>query len=83
VPYKAVHVPLQVYHRSFQALADSSASVSCISPATFYVLRRRCQDVCLVPSDKLFHTYDGKEPRCMGTTVLPITLGTLTVKVKL
>jgi Reverse transcriptase (RNA-dependent DNA polymerase) len=37
----------------------------------------------LVSSEKLFHTYDGKQSRCMGTPVLPITLGTLTVKVKL
>jgi hypothetical protein len=39
--------------------------------------------VFLVPSDKLFHTYDGKQSLCMGTTVLPVMLGTLTVKVKL
>jgi gag-polyprotein putative aspartyl protease len=83
VPHKAVHVPLQVYHRSFQALADSGASVSCISAVTFDVLRRRCRDVSLVLSDKLLHTYDGKQSRCMGTTILPVTLGTLTVKVKL
>jgi Reverse transcriptase (RNA-dependent DNA polymerase) len=83
VPHKAVHVPLQVYHRSFQALADSGASVSCISAVTFAVLRRRCRDIFLVPSDKLFHTYDGKQSRCMGTTVLSLTRGTLTVKVKL
>jgi hypothetical protein len=83
VPHKADHVPLQFYHRSFQAVADSVASVSCICAVTFGELRRRCQDVFLVPSDKLFHTYDGKQSRCMGTTVLPVTLGTLTVKVKL
>jgi hypothetical protein len=28
VPHKAVHVPPQIYHRSFQVLADSGASVS-------------------------------------------------------
>jgi hypothetical protein len=83
VPHKAVHVPLQVYHRSFQALADSGASVSCISAFTFDVLRHRCRDVFLVPSDRLFHTYDGTQSRCMSTTVLPVTLSTLTVKVKL
>jgi hypothetical protein len=82
VPHKAVHVTLQVYHRSFQALADSGASVSCISSITFDVLRRHCRDAFLVPSDKLFNTYDGKQSRCMGTTVLPVTLGTLTVIVK-
>jgi hypothetical protein len=60
VPHKAVHVPLQVYHRSFQALADSGASVSCISAVTFDVLRRRCRDAFLIPPDKLFYTYDGK-----------------------
>jgi hypothetical protein len=47
VPHKAVHVPLQVYHLAFQALADSGASVSCISAFTFDVLRRRCRDVFL------------------------------------
>jgi hypothetical protein len=57
--------------------------VSFISAVTFDVLRRRCRDVFLVPSDKLFHTYDGKQSRWMGTTVLPVTLGALTVKVKL
>jgi hypothetical protein len=69
VPHKAVHVPLQVFHRSFHVLADSGASVSCISAVTFDVLRRRCRDVFLVPSDKLFHTNDGKQYRCMGRTV--------------
>jgi hypothetical protein len=83
VPHKAVHVPLQVYHRSFQALADNDASVSCISAVIFDMLRRRHRDTFLVPLDKLFHTYDGKQSRCMRTTVLPVTLGTLTVKVKL
>jgi hypothetical protein len=57
--------------------------VSFIRAVTFYVLRRRCRDVFLVPSDKLFHIYDGKQSRCMGTTVFLVTLGTLTVKVKL
>jgi gag-polyprotein putative aspartyl protease len=83
LPHKAVHVPLQVYHPSFQALADSGATVSCISAVTFDVLRYRCRDVFLVPSDILFHTSDGKQSGCMGTTVLPVTLGTLSVKVKL
>jgi hypothetical protein len=82
-PHKAVHGPLQVYHRSFQEFTDSGASVSCISAVTFDVLRRRCRDVFLGPSDNFFHTYDGKQSRCMGTTVLPVTLGTLTAKVKL
>jgi hypothetical protein len=82
VPHKAVHETLQVYHRSFQALADSGAYVSCISAVTFDVLHR-CRDVFPVTSDKLFHTYDGKQSRCMGTIVLPATLGTLTVKVKI
>jgi hypothetical protein len=36
-----------------------------------------------VRSDKLFHTYDGKQSRCMGTTVFPVTLVPLTAKVKL
>jgi hypothetical protein len=52
VPHKAVYVPLQVYRRSFQALADNGASVSCISAVTFDVIRRCCLDVFLVPSDK-------------------------------
>jgi hypothetical protein len=83
VPHKAVHVPLQVYHSSFQALADSGASMSGISAVTFDVIRRSCRDVFLVLSDKLFHSFDGKQSRCMGTTVLPVTLGTFTVKVNL
>jgi hypothetical protein len=57
--------------------------VSCISAVTFDVLRRRSRDVFLVPSDKLFHSYDGKQSRCVCTTVFSVTFGTLTVKVKL
>jgi hypothetical protein len=57
--------------------------MSCISAVTFDVLRRRCRDVFLAPSDKLFYTYDGKQSRCMGTTILLVTLGKLAVKVKL
>jgi hypothetical protein len=41
----SVHVQLSVNHRSFQALADSGASVSCINDSTFALIR----DVALVP----------------------------------
>jgi hypothetical protein len=79
VPYKAVHVPLQVCHRSFQALADSGAFVSCSSAVTFDVLRRRCREMFL-----LFRRTNCSIPMtAMGTTIIPVSLGALTNKVKL
>jgi hypothetical protein len=83
VPRKAEHVNAHVHHRSFLALADSGAAVSCVNTTTYETIRRRCPGTPLAYSTKPFMTYDGKLPRCMGMTVLPVTLGSLTIMVKL
>jgi hypothetical protein len=74
---------LSVNHRSFQALADSGASVSCINASTFALIQRLCPGTYLHASGKAFLTYDGRKSRCVGATTLPITLGTLTTTIKL
>jgi hypothetical protein len=80
---RSVHVQLSVNHRSFQALADSGASVSCINASTFALIQRLCPGTYLHASGKAFLTYDGRKSRCVGATTLPITLGTLTTTIKL
>jgi hypothetical protein len=75
VPRKAVHVNAHVHHRSFLALADSGAAVSCVNTTTYDTIRRRCPGTPLVHFTKPFSTYVGKLSRCMGMTVLPVTLG--------
>jgi hypothetical protein len=58
VPHKAVHVNAHVHHRSFLALADSGAAVSCVNTTTYDTIRRRCPGTPLAYSTKPFMTYD-------------------------
>jgi hypothetical protein len=80
---RSVHVQLSVHHRSFQALSDRGAYVSCINASTFALIQRRCPGTYLHTLGKAFLTYDGRESRCVCATTLPITLGSLTTTVKL
>jgi hypothetical protein len=80
---RTVHVSTRVHHRSCLAVADSGAAISCINASTFENIRRRCLGTSIASSDKPFMTYNGKVARCTGTTTLPITLGSITVSVKL
>jgi hypothetical protein len=83
VIYRTVHVSTRVHHRSCLALAGCCSAISCINASTFETIRRRFPGTSIAPSDKHFITYNGKLVRYTGTTTLPITLGSLTVLVKL
>jgi hypothetical protein len=79
----SVHVQLSAHHSSFQALADSGASVSYINASTFALIQRRCPGTYLHTSGKAFLANYGRKSRCVGAIALPITLGTFTTTIKL